>query len=76
MSKWSKELQEKTRLEVFPGAMMKNEDHDYGFYFEEKGKIVIKGVADGSGFMPMPSDEVKATFDTVNQMVEAGWVMD
>ena len=75
MSKWSEELQEITRLEVFPGAMMKDENHNYGFYFEEGQKAIIKGVKSG-GFMPVPTEEIIATFNSVMEMVEAGWVMD
>ena len=75
MSKWSEELQEKTRLEVFPGAMMKDENHNYGFYFEEGERVIIKAVKSG-GFMPLPSEEIVATFGSVVEMVDAGWVMD
>ena len=31
MSKWSKELQEKTKNELFLGAMVKDEEHNFGF---------------------------------------------
>ena len=75
MSKWSKELQEKTRHEVFPGAVMKNENHNYGIYFEEDGSVVIKGISEG-GFMPMPNDKIVATFSSVTEMMDAGWVID
>lgn len=75
MSNWSDELQEKTRLEVFPGAIMKDENHNYGIYFENGDRVVIKGIIEG-GFIPMPSDEIIATFSSRNEMVNAGWVMD
>jgi len=75
MSKWSEELQEKTRLEVFPGAMMKDENHNYGFYFEEGDRVIIKAVKSG-GFAPIPSEEIVATFGSIMEMVDAGWVMD
>lgn len=75
MNNWSDELQEKTRLEVFPGAIMKDENHNYGIYFENGDRVVIKGIIEG-GFIPMPSDEIIATFSSRNEMVNAGWVMD
>ena len=76
MSKWSEELQETTRMEVFPGAIMKDEDHNYGIFFEINENVVIKGIVPGSGLMPKASDEILATFGSVMEMVEAGWVMD
>lgn len=75
MSKWSKELQGKTRHEVFPGAVMKNENHTYGIYFEENGSVVIKGVIE-SGLMPMPNDKIVANFSSIIEMIDAGWVID
>ena len=75
MSKWSKELQEKTRHEVFPGTVLKNENHNYGIYFEEGGSVVIKGIIE-SGFMPMPNDKIIAAFTSVIEMIDAGWVID
>jgi len=75
MSKWSKELQEKTRHEVFPGAVLKNENHNYGIYFEEGDKVVIKGIIEG-GFMPMPNDKIIAAFSSIIEMIDAGWVID
>lgn len=75
MSKWSKELQEKTRHEVFPGAIMKDENHTYGLYFEEGGRVVIKGIIEGS-FMPMPNDKIVAAFSSIEEMIDAGWAID
>ena len=75
MSKWSEELQEKTRTELFPSAVVKNENHDYGIVTEIEPKVIIKGIMDG-GFIPMPSEETIATFDSVMKMVDAGWVID
>lgn len=75
MSKWSEELKEKTRTELFPSAMVKDEEHNYGIVTEIKPKIVIKGVVNG-GFIPMPSEEAIATFNSVMDMVDAGWVLD
>ena len=63
MSKWSEELKEKTRTELFPSAMVKDEEHNYGIVTEIEPKIVIKGVVNG-GFMPMPSEEtIKREFE-------------
>lgn len=75
MSKWSEELQEKTRLEVFPGAVLKDEEHNYGIFTEDNGRVIIKGV-NNDGLMLLPNEEIIASFGTVMEMVEAGWVMD
>ena len=75
MSKWSEELKEKTRTELFPSAMVKDEEHNYGIVTEIERKIVIKGIVNG-GFIPMPSDETIVTFNSVMDMVDAGWVLD
>ena len=75
MSKWSKELQEKTRHEVFPGAVMKDENHNYGIYFEEGGRVVIKGIIK-VGFMPMTNDKIVVAFSSIEEMIGAGWVID
>ena len=48
MSKWSEELKEKTRTELFPSAMVKDEEHNYGIVTEIEPKIVIKGVVNGA----------------------------
>jgi hypothetical protein len=75
MGKWSEELKEKSRGQMFAGAVVKNEAHDFGIVMALAPKVVIHGTQEGS-FMPLPSDEVIATFDNVNQMVDAGWVLD
>ena len=75
MSKWSEELKEKTRTELFPSAMVKDEEHNYGIVTEIERKIVIKCIVNG-GFIPMPSEETIATFNSVVDMVDAGWVLD
>lgn len=75
MSKWSEELQETTRKQVFFGAVMKDEDHNYGIFARHDGKVLIMGIQD-VGILTLPTDEVLATFDSVDEMVEAGWVMD
>ena len=55
--------------------MVKDEEHNYGIVTEIERKIVIKGIANG-GFIPMPSEETIATFNSVMDMVDAGWVLD
>ena len=75
MSKWSKELQENTRENLYPGALVKDEDHNYGIISEMESRVVIKGIISG-GFMPAPSDETIATFNSVTDMIEGGWVLD
>ncbi len=55
-----------TREELFPGAVVKNEEHEFGFVMTMNPRIVINGIQPGS-IMPLPSEEVIATFDTVNQ---------
>lgn len=75
MSKWSKELQNNTLENIRPGAMVKDEDHNYGFVTDIEPKVIIKGVVSG-GFMPEPGDETIATFNSALDMVEAGWVLD
>ena len=75
MSKWSKELQNNTLENIRPGAMVKDEEHNYGFVTDIEPKVIIKGVVPG-GFMPEPGDETIATFNSALDMVEAGWVLD
>ena len=75
MSKWSEELKEKTRTELFSSAVVKDEEHNYGIVTKIEPKIVIKGVVNGC-FIPMPSEETIATFNSVMDMVDAGWVLD
>ena len=75
MSKWSKELQNNTLDNLRPGAMVKDEDHNYGIVTDIEPKVIIKGVVSG-GFLPEPSDETIVTFTSALDMVEAGWVLD
>lgn len=77
MSGWSEELKENTLNCVFPGAMMKNEERDFGvFAFSKQGGVLIKGIKDGATFPFVPSDEVIVSFASIEEMVEAGWVLD
>lgn len=75
MGKWSKELQNNTLENIRQGAMVKDEDHNYGFVTEIEPKVIIKGVLSG-GFISEPGDETIATFNSALDMVEAGWVLD
>ena len=75
MSKWSKELQNNTLDNLHPGAMVKDEEHNYGFVTDIEPKVIIKGVLSG-GFISEPGDETIATFNSALDMVEAGWVLD
>ena len=75
MAKWSEELREMTRREIFSMAVVKNEEHDYGIVMTIAPKVVINGIQAGA-IMPVASDEMIATFDSVSQMIDAGWVLD
>ena len=75
MGKWSEELKKKSREQMYTGAIVKNEARDFGMVMEMVPKVVIYGIQSGI-IMPLPTDEVIATFDNVNQMVDAGWVLD
>lgn len=73
---WSKELQNRTRNDIFPGAILKNEQWDFGSYFPEAdGTIILKGVEMKNHF-PVPSDEIVATYENLDAMIKAGWVLD
>ncbi len=76
MSKWSEELKETTRKELYLGAVVKNEEHEYGLVMRKEPQIVIHGIQSGSGAIPLPTADVLATFDNVDQMIDAGWVLD
>ena len=53
------------------GAMVKNLEGDFGIYTKWRDSdITIYGV-DGSAAFPNPSDEVLATFKTLDEMIEA-----
>ena len=75
MSNWSEELKETTRKNTFLGAVVKNEEHEYGLVMRKEPKVVIYGIQSG-GVIPLPSGDVIATFDSVDAMVDAGWVLD
>ena len=76
MSKWSKTLQENTLQHVFYGAVMKDESHNFGIFTELDGKVIIKGIKKDGGIMPIASDETIVSFDSIPEMINAGWVMD
>lgn len=77
---WSEEKQKITREKIFPGAVVKNTSHKHGI-FTFKGAIfesdvVIKSIESGGGFLPTAGNEVLAEFSSVDDMIDAGWVMD
>ena len=73
---WSEELINTTREIAGDGCMLQSLDGKYGFYVSAgNGSIEIHGI-DGSGGMPLPTEEVIATFSNLDAMIEAGWVVD
>ena len=76
MSKWSKELQKNTRHYVFPGAIVKDENHNYGVFTLMKEGVVIKAVKESNSFPAVPGEETIAVFSSIDEMVDAGWVLD
>ena len=50
-------------------------DHSKAQFWNDIKHLRIKGIANG-GFIPMPSEETIATFNSVMDMVDAGWVLD
>ncbi|MEL3904060.1 MAG: hypothetical protein P1P63_02955 [Treponemataceae bacterium] len=75
MEKWSKELEEQTRESIFSGAMVKSRNYEYGFCFFDAGIVTIRNVIT-KDYMPLPGEKTIARFDTIEQMIEAGWVID
>lgn len=75
MSKWSEELKETTRTKLYLGAVVKNEEYEHGIVMNKEPKVVIHGILN-KGVIPLPSADVIATFDSVDQMIDAGWVLD
>ena len=76
MSKWSEELQENTRHHVFPGAIVKDENHNYGVFMLIKEGLVIKSIKESNSFPDVPGEETIAVFSSIDEMVDAGWVLD
>ena len=72
---WSESIKNKTREYVGDGAMLKNENWDFGFYSSDGNGVKIIGVDSSAGF-PIPSGEVIARFSDIEAMIEAGWVID
>lgn len=73
---WSKELQNRTRYDIFPGAIVKDDHWNFGAYFPEAdGSITLNGV-ETKNYMPVPTNEVIATFKNKEAMIAAGWVID
>ena len=78
MNYWSEEKQKDTIDNLFPGAWVKNAERKKGILTDIYPKIIIKGYIEGAGngFLGVPSDEVIAEFDSVQDMVAADWVLD
>ena len=73
---WSEELKNTTREMAGTGCMLQCIDGRSGIYVSAgNGSIEIHGI-EGSGFMPLPTEEVIATFSKLEAMIEAGWVVD
>lgn len=72
---WSEYKKNETRENIGPGAMVKNGMGQYGFFCDSDAGIKILGVQP-SEFLPVPSDEIVATFVDIEQMIAAGWVID
>lgn len=75
MGRWSKALEVSTRESIFSGAMVKSINHENGFCFIDNGTITIYGVVT-KNYMPLPGKNVIARFDSLDRMIEAGWVID
>lgn len=73
---WSKELKDRTKNTIFPGAIVKDEQWNFGVYFPESdGSIILRGV-DSSNHIPVSTDEIIAVYENKEAMIAAGWVMD
>ncbi|QTQ15693.1 hypothetical protein [Treponema parvum] len=76
MSKWSEELQKNTRHHVFPGAIVKDENHNYGVFMLMKEGVVIKAIKGSNSSPAAPEEETIAVFGSIDEMVDASWVLD
>ncbi|MBQ7612318.1 MAG: hypothetical protein IJU92_04515 [Spirochaetaceae bacterium] len=78
MNYWSEEKQNDTLENYFPGAWVKNAERKKGILTATSPKIIIKGYVEGAGngFLGVPSNEIIAEFDSVQDMVDADWVLD
>lgn len=76
MAQWSKEIIKKTRSCVGDGAMVKNHEGEFGIYTKWRDSDITIYNVDGSAAFPNPGDEVLATYKTIDEMIEAGWVID
>lgn len=75
-NKWSDELINETRRIAGDGCILKSSDGEFGFFSSTAGVgVKILGVKSES-FMPVPSNEVIATFNSLDEMIDAGWVVD
>lgn len=73
---WSENIKNQTREYAGDGAMLKSDKFEFGFYTTNaKGGINILGV-ETKNYMPVPTKEVIATFSDIEEMIDAGWVID
>ena len=73
---WSEELKNTTREIAGNGCMLQSIDGKSGIYVSAgNGSIEIHGI-DGSGWMPLTTEAVIATFSNLEALIEAGWVVD
>lgn len=76
MKDWSNNLKDLTRRNAGDGAILKNRNHDFGFYVSRSdGGINILGTTIRMG-MPCPTDKVLASFGDMEELISAGWVLD
>lgn len=80
MKGWSKEIKELTRKNVGSGAALKSWDGEFGIFGSSlKGEVYIYGLDEEKSdklHFPIPSDKVIATFASIDEMIDAGWVLD
>ena len=76
MGTWSEALIETTREQAYPGAMMKNSDGRSGMLTERSINGIKICAIKSMYMMPVPTDEIIASFTCLNDMITAGWVID
>lgn len=73
---WSDSLKNLTREQAGDGAMVKHIHGIYGMIvYSSPCKVVINSVKSGQ-FLPVPTDKKIAEFDSIEKMIEGGWVID
>ena len=74
---WSEEVQKLTLAKLDVMSCVKNyKDPYHGCVSElDHGKVVISNVV-VENYFPLPGDKVIAEYDSVENMIRAGWVID